>query len=176
MNKTRVKCDLSPEITTCLKLADTVRPDCCPIIRPIPYDAQCFIRDIGKELRKLQERHNYHMEDVSERLAELAMPMKRQCRFVQRCACPFTKTIEIKQVDPPIYTRTEQLALPTVRRLLIRRQHAIDYGDKIGEAILNRFLRYSLLSLYSRLGNVQPLEKPYVFSVFLLFYTITLSF
>jgi len=37
---------------------------------------------------------------------------------------------------------------------------AILVGDSIGESILNRWLRYSYLSLYSRLANTQPLVKP----------------
>lgn len=168
MNKNRVKCDLSPEITTCLRLANTVRPDCCRVVRPIPYDAQCFIRDIGKELKKLQARHDHHMAKVDDRLEELAMPRVCRTRFVPRCACPFTKTIQIVPADPPAYTRTEQLALPTVRRLLYRRQNAIDVGDKIGLTVLNRWLRYSYMSLYSRLCNIQPMKKPYVLIIPLL--------
>lgn len=168
MNKNRVKCDLSPEITTCLRLANTVRPDCCRVVRPIPYDAQCFIRDIGKELKKLQVRHDHHMAKVDDRLEELAMPRVCRTRFVPRCACPFTKTIQIVPADPPAYTRTEQLALPTVRRLLYRRQNAIDVGDKIGLTVLNRWLRYSYMSLYSRLCNIQPMKKPYVLIIPLL--------
>lgn len=162
MNKNRVKCDLSPEITTCLRLANTVRPDCCRVVRPIPYDAQCFIRDIGKELKKLQARHDNHMAKIDDRLTELAIPRNCRTRFVPRCACPFTKTIQIVPADPPAYTRTEQLALPTVRRLLYRRQNAIDVNDKIGVTVLNRWLRYSYMSLYSRLCNIQPMKKPYV--------------
>ncbi|XP_017872634.1 PREDICTED: uncharacterized protein LOC108620239 [Drosophila arizonae] len=155
----RLKCDLSPELTTCLKLADNVRPDCCPIIKRIPYDAECFLRDIGKELKKLYERHARSFTK-RKRIMELAVPLRPRCRYLPKCACPFKKTIEIVPADHPIHTRTDQLALPTVRRLLSRRADAIANGDMIGEGIINRLLRYSYMSLYSRLCNVQPLEKP----------------
>ncbi|KAM8706581.1 hypothetical protein ACLKA7_010789 [Drosophila subpalustris] len=155
----RLKCDLSPELTTNLKLADSVRPECCPVRNRIPYDAQCFIKDISKELNELYKRHDKHFVK-SKRIMELAQPLHPKCRFMPKCACPFKKTIEIVPADPPSNTRTEQLALPTVRRLLYRRQHAMDIGDRIGESILNRWLRYSYMSLYSRLGNLQPMKKP----------------
>ncbi|KAH8284349.1 hypothetical protein KR018_004512 [Drosophila ironensis] len=156
----RLKCDLSPELTTCLKLKDAVRPDCCRIGDQIPYDAECFVRDISKELQQLTRRHE-HMFVKRSRLMEMAIPNRRTCRFVPKCACPFSKTIEIVQpCDVQSHTRTEQLALPTVRRLLQRRRTAISTGDRVGESILNRWLRYSYLSLYSRLANVQPLVKP----------------
>lgn len=155
----RLKCDLSPELTTGLKLADSVRPDCCPVLNRIPYDAQCFIKDISKELSDIYKRHDKTFVR-SKRIMELAKPINPKCRFVPKCACPFKKTIEIVSADAASNTRTEQLALPTVRRLLYRRQHALDIGDRIGESILNRWLRYSYMSLYSRLGNMQPLKKP----------------
>ncbi|KAH8310417.1 hypothetical protein KR044_001217, partial [Drosophila immigrans] len=155
----RLKCDLSPQLTTCLKLADSIRPDCCVVRNRIPYDAECFMKDISKDLDKLYKRHENSFVK-SKRLMELAMPVRPKCRFVPKCPCPFKKTIEIIPADPPSNTRTEQLALPTVRRLLYRRQHAVKIGDKIGESILNRWLRYSYMSLYSRLGNLQPLKKP----------------
>ncbi|XP_062126835.1 uncharacterized protein LOC133839365 [Drosophila sulfurigaster albostrigata] len=155
----RLKCDLSPQLTTCLKLADSIRPDCCVVRNKIPYDAQCFMRDISRDLNKLYKRHEKTFVK-SKRIMELAMPLHPKCRFVPKCACPFKKTIEIIPADLPSNTRTEQLALPTVRRLLYRREHAIKIGDKIGESILNRWLRSSYLSLYSRLGNMQPLKKP----------------
>ncbi|KAH8381446.1 hypothetical protein KR093_004941, partial [Drosophila rubida] len=155
----RLKCDLSPELTTCLKLADSIRPDCCVVRDRIPYDAQCFMRDISRDLNKLYKRHEKTFVK-SKRLMELAMPLHPKGRFVPKCACPFKKTIEIIPADYPSNTRTEQLALPTVRRLLHRRKHAMAIGDKIGESILNRWLRYSYMSLYSRLANMQPLKKP----------------
>ncbi|KAI8045207.1 uncharacterized protein LOC128265445 [Drosophila gunungcola] len=160
MTTQRLKCDLSPEVTTCLRLKDSVRPDCCPIRDPIPYDGECFVRDIGKELDKLSRRHE-RMFVKRKRLMEMAIPKRRHCRFVPKCACPFPKSIEmVRPCDVQSHTRTEQLALPTVRRLLQRRRTAILAGDTIGESILNRWLRYSYLSLYSRLSNVQPLVKP----------------
>ncbi|EDW23803.1 GL23808 [Drosophila persimilis] len=155
----RLKCDLSPELTTCLKLSDMDRSDCCRIKEPIPYDGECFLKDIGKELSKLYRRHD-RMFDKRRRIMEMAMPRHRKCRYVPKCACQFSKTIDIVHADQPSYTRTEQLALPTVRRLLNRRQLALSTGDSIGESILNRLLRYSYLSLYSRLTNIQPLKKP----------------
>ncbi|XP_017073444.1 uncharacterized protein LOC108109456 [Drosophila eugracilis] len=156
----RLKCDLSPEVTTCLKLKDCVRPDCCPIRDPIPYDAECFVKDIGKELNQLMRRHK-RMFVKRRRLMEMAIPVRRYCRYVPKCACLFPKSIEmVRPCDAQSHTRTEQLALPTVRRLLQRRRTAILAGDSIGESILNRWLRYSYLSLYSRLANTQPLVKP----------------
>ncbi|EDV94399.1 uncharacterized protein LOC6567896 [Drosophila grimshawi] len=155
----RLKCDLSPELTTCLRLADSVRPDCCTIRERIPYDAECFVRDICKELKNLYQRHEKSFTKRM-RILELAVPRRPLCRFIPKCACPFTKTIEIIPAQMPMHTRTEQLALPTVRRLLCRLKEAIRIGDKIGESILNRWLRSSYLSLYSRLANLQPLQKP----------------
>ncbi|XP_039492264.1 uncharacterized protein LOC120452208 [Drosophila santomea] len=155
-----LKCDLSPTVTTCLQLKDCVRPDCCPIRDPIPYDAECFVRDIGQELDQLTRRHE-RMFVKRRRLMEMAIPIRRTCRFVPKCACSFPKSIEmVRPCDAQNHTRTEQLALPTVRRLLHRRRTAILAGDSIGESILNRWLRYSYLSLYSRLSNAQPLVKP----------------
>ncbi|KAH8407036.1 hypothetical protein KR222_004337 [Zaprionus bogoriensis] len=155
----RLKCDLSPEITTCLKLRENNRFDCCPIRNRIPYDAQCFLGDIAKELKKLQQRHDHHFTK-QQRIMELAIPRVCRRRFVPKCPCQFKKTIQMVSADQPANTRTEQLALPTVRRLLYRREHAIDVGDTIGESILNRWLRFSYMSLYSRLCNVQPMQKP----------------
>lgn len=154
----RLKCDLSPELTTCLKLAQSVRPDCCPILNRIPYDAECFLKDISTQLKQLYHRHETRFTK-KKRIMELAIPRNPQCRFVPKCACEFKKTIEIVPAELPCHTRTEQLALPTVRRLLYRRQDALNKGDRIGESILNRWLRYSYMSLYSRLQNLQPLQK-----------------
>lgn len=83
-----LKCDLSPTVTTCLQLKDCVRPDCCPIRDPIPYDAECFVRDIGQELDKLTRRHE-RMFVKRRRLMEMAIPRRRTCRFVPKCACSF---------------------------------------------------------------------------------------
>lgn len=159
MASKRLKCDLSPELTTCLKLKENVRPDCCPIIERIPYDAECFLKDISKELNKLYDRHERRFTK-RKRIMELAVPRQPQCRHLPKCPCPFKKTIEIVPAEMPMHTRTDQLALPPVRRLLHRRADAKANGDLIGEGIINRLLRYSYLSLYSRLSNVQPLEKP----------------
>ncbi|XP_030381968.1 uncharacterized protein LOC115629612 [Scaptodrosophila lebanonensis] len=155
----RFKCDFSPEVTTCLKLGDNVRPDCCHVHDPIPYDAECFLKDISKETHMLFSRHN-SMFEKRKRLMELALPTRRMCQFVPKCPCRFQKTIEIVHADPPMYTRTEQLALPLVRRLQVRREDALVKGDKIAEIILNRWLRSSYLSLYSRLNNKQPMQRP----------------
>ncbi|KAH8383800.1 hypothetical protein KR009_010590 [Drosophila setifemur] len=156
----RLKSDLSPEVTTCLKLKDAVRPDCCIIRDKIPYDAECFSQDISRDLEKLMRRHD-RMFVKRRRLMEMAVPLRRTCRFLPRCSCPFSKTIEmVRPCDAESHTRTEQLALPLVRRLLQRRRLAIAEEDEVGEAILNRWLRYSYMSLYSRLANIQPLTKP----------------
>ncbi|XP_068157945.1 uncharacterized protein Theg [Drosophila tropicalis] len=149
----------SKMLTTGLKLADFVRPDCCKIRDPLPKDAECFAKDISKELEKLYQRHE-RMFVKRKRLMEMALPVRRRCRFVPKCACQFSKTIDIIPAYQPSYTRTEQLALPTVRRLLGRREYAMAKGDGIGESILNRLLRSSYLSMYSRLANLQPLTKP----------------
>ncbi|KAH8342058.1 uncharacterized protein Theg [Drosophila kikkawai] len=147
-------------MTTCQQLKDSVRPDCCRISDPIPSDAECFERDISKELEKLKRRHE-RMFVKRRRLMEMAVPRVLVSRFVPKCPCPFTKSIEmVYPCQAQSYTRTEQLALPTVRRLLYRRRVAILAGDEIGESILNRWLRYSYMSLYSRLANSQPLTKP----------------
>ncbi|KAH8256485.1 hypothetical protein KR032_010909, partial [Drosophila birchii] len=143
-----------------LKMKDSYRPDCCPIQDPIPHDAARFVNDVSKELEKLCLRHQ-RMFVKRRRLMEMAVPRVRVGRFVPKCACPFTKSIEmVYPCQAESHTRTEQLALPTVRRLLYRRRAAILAGDEIGEGILNRLLRYSYMSLYSRLANSQPLTKP----------------
>ncbi|XP_030386495.1 uncharacterized protein LOC115633239 [Scaptodrosophila lebanonensis] len=159
MTVKRLKCDFSPEVTTCLRMRDSRRPDCCPIHDRIPYDAGCFLKDISREVNELYNRHYSRFEN-SERLMELALPVHRKCPYVPRCPCRFQKDIEMVQSDPPMYTRTEQLALPLVRRLHVRRKEALVKGDKIAERVLNRWLRYSYLSLYSRLSNRQPMMRP----------------
>ncbi|KAH8293588.1 hypothetical protein KR054_001819, partial [Drosophila jambulina] len=142
------------------KMKDSYRPDCCRTHEPIPHDAGFFMRDISKELEALARRHE-RMFVKRRRLMEMAVPRVRVARFVPKCACPFTKSIEmVYPCQAESHTRTEQLALPTVRRLLYRRRAAILAGDEIGESVLNRLLRYSYMSLYSRLANSQPLTKP----------------
>ncbi|XP_030370979.1 uncharacterized protein LOC115621462 [Scaptodrosophila lebanonensis] len=159
MTVKRFKCDLSPEAPTSLKIDDTNRFDCCHVHDRIPYDAECFLKDVSKELNMLYRRHS-RMIEKRKRLMELALPVRRWCRFVPRCPCRFEKSIEMVPADPPIHTRTEQLALPLIRRLQVRRADALVKGDKITEVILNRWLRNSYLSLYSRLSNTQPMKKP----------------
>ncbi|KAM7361907.1 uncharacterized protein ACRADG_012771 [Cochliomyia hominivorax] len=134
-----------------------IKPECCINHEPLPSDIDCFTPDICRELQRLYNLHRRAFSK-SRRLMELAKPkpLKRMHRFVNRCPCFLKKHIEIIRLDQRRHTRTEQLAYPRARHLLLFKQQirSLFSPDRIFN--INRLIRKSLFSLYSRLGNIQP--------------------
>ncbi|XP_037943462.1 uncharacterized protein LOC119676295 [Teleopsis dalmanni] len=136
--------------------------ECCPIVDEITTDVRCLMKGLCCELTKLENKHKKAFTKRL-RLHELAIPplRKRAERFVRTCACKFPKPIELIRMDKAERTRTTQLALPQVRKLLLS-QKALNklWENPFRNYILNRLIRSSLFSLYSRLANVQPPKEP----------------
>ncbi|XP_018791312.1 PREDICTED: testicular haploid expressed gene protein-like [Bactrocera latifrons] len=131
---------------------------CCPTFDHLPENISCFLPDIYKSWHRLVERHK-HMFTKRKRLLKIAQhnrPIKG--RFIPQCPCKYKKPIEFVR-DVRIRTRTEQLALPAVRRLLLFKETVKDLFEPLRIMGINRLIRLSLLSVYSRLTNIQPPQK-----------------
>uniref|UniRef100_A0A1A9UWZ7 Uncharacterized protein n=1 Tax=Glossina austeni TaxID=7395 RepID=A0A1A9UWZ7_GLOAU len=136
------------------------KPKCCEEHEPLPKQVQCFWPEVCEELQKLKCRHVKRFVK-RKRLMKLAIPLKsvNRDRFVPTCPCKLEKSIEILRLDERKHTRTEQLAYPKARQLLLFKEQARTLFDPFRNANLNRLIRKSLFSLYSRLANVQPPKR-----------------
>ncbi|XP_065371965.1 uncharacterized protein Theg isoform X2 [Calliphora vicina] len=138
----------------CLK---EIKPECCIEHEPLPADIECLTPDICQELGRLYYLHRQSFVK-NRRIMELAKskPINRVHRFVNRCPCYLKKSIEIIRLDQRANTRTEQLAFPRTRHLLLLKEQIRSLFPATRIFNLNRLIRKSLFSLYSRLANVQP--------------------
>uniref|UniRef100_A0A1B0A245 Testicular haploid expressed protein n=1 Tax=Glossina pallidipes TaxID=7398 RepID=A0A1B0A245_GLOPL len=136
------------------------KPKCCEEHEPLPKQVQCFWPEVCNELQKLKCRHVKRFVK-RKRLMKLAIPLKsmKVGRFVPTCPCKLEKSIEISRLDERKHTRTEQLAYPKARHLLLFKEEARTLFDPFRNANLNRLIRKSLFSVYSRLANVQPPKR-----------------
>ena len=131
--------------------------ECCPFKETDILGCPKLTPQLCCELRALIERHKKIVK-CRKRIHELAEPMKRCKRYRPKCPCPFKRKIEFVR-EKPMYTRTEQLALVSVRRLLLFKNTYGRLLSPIRMEVLNRHIRTSLLSLYSRLSGAEP-PKP----------------
>lgn len=155
------------------------KPECCYQHEVLPSQTQCFAPDICDELNRLYTLHSRAFVK-NRRIMKLAKskPRKRIHRFLNKCPCFFKKPIEIIRLEQREQTRTQQLAYPRARygkfrlnysssihklymqlnfRLLILfKQQVRSIFPPERMLNINRLIRKSLFSLYSRLGNVQP--------------------
>ncbi|KAI9584490.1 uncharacterized protein LOC119634513 [Glossina fuscipes] len=136
------------------------KPECCDEHESLPKRMHCFWPEVCKELQKLKCRHVQRFVKCK-RLMKLAIPLKsmKVGRFVPTCPCKLEKSIEISRLDERKHTRTEQLAYPKARQLLLFKEEAYNLFDPFRNANYNRLIRKSLFSMYSRLANVQPPQK-----------------
>lgn len=132
--------------------------ECCEISEPLPSHTECFVPEVCEELSQLQCLHDQQFIR-RRRIWELAKPTRRVPRFTPFCPCKLKKPIEIIHLDKREHTRTEQLAYPTVRRLMLFKKDVERLFDPYRLVNLNRILRKSLLSVYSRLANIQPPQE-----------------
>ncbi|XP_073815004.1 uncharacterized protein [Musca autumnalis] len=135
-------------------------PQCCEIHEKLPNDIKCFLPDLCKELEYMQCLHRQSFIN-SPRIMSLARPksFKRTPRFVPICACKLKKPVEMVHLDQRENTRTDQLSYPKARKLLVFKEEIKKRFPPDRIMNLNRLIRKSLLSLYSRLANVQPPEE-----------------
>uniref|UniRef100_A0A1I8P8Q6 Testicular haploid expressed gene protein-like n=1 Tax=Stomoxys calcitrans TaxID=35570 RepID=A0A1I8P8Q6_STOCA len=133
---------------------------CCNIFQRLPEELQCFLPELYAELQRLQNLHR-HSFVKNQRILNLAKTknIKKTPRFVPICPCKFKKPIEVIHLDQKENTRTEQLAYPKARKLLVFKDEIKKLFPPNRIINLNRLIRKSLLSLYSRLANVQPPEE-----------------
>uniref|UniRef100_A0A1B0FP12 Testicular haploid expressed protein n=1 Tax=Glossina morsitans morsitans TaxID=37546 RepID=A0A1B0FP12_GLOMM len=136
------------------------KPKCCEEHESLPKQMQCFWPEVCEELQKLKCRHVKRFVK-RKRLMKLAVPLRsmKVNRFVRTCPCKLEKSIEISRLDERKHTRTEQLAYPKARQLLLFKEEARTLFDPFRNANLNRLIRKSLFSMYSRLANVQPPKR-----------------
>uniref|UniRef100_A0A1A9W3T7 Testicular haploid expressed protein n=1 Tax=Glossina brevipalpis TaxID=37001 RepID=A0A1A9W3T7_9MUSC len=134
------------------------KAECCEEHEPLSKQVKCFWPEVCDDLRKLRCRHVQRFIK-RKRLMKLAIPLKKLGRFVPTCPCKLKKSIEIVRLDERAHTRTEQLAYPKARHLLLFKKEVRTLFDPSRNANLNRLTRKSLFSLYSRLANVQPPKK-----------------
>ncbi|XP_053945901.1 testicular haploid expressed gene protein-like [Anastrepha ludens] len=131
---------------------------CCPKFDNLPKNMSCFLPDISKSWQRLMGRHKY-IFTKRKRLLKIAQgtrPIRR--KFVPQCPCKYKKPIEFVR-ETPMRTRTEQLALPAVRKLLLFKNRIKELFEPLRVVGINRLIRLSLFSVYSRLNNIQPPEK-----------------
>ncbi|XP_054725865.1 testicular haploid expressed gene protein-like [Anastrepha obliqua] len=137
------------------------RPQCCITPLAVAAEQMCFFPELRQQYSKLLQR--YHcMVTNNRRIWALAEPKHQTGKYRAPCFCPEigNRKVEIVREDTPSRTRTEQLSFPAVTRLMDLK--ASDYFKGFSnqrKSIVNRMLRKSMLSLYSRLSNKQSQPK-----------------
>lgn len=132
--------------------------ECCNEFSNMSKNNDCYLKDICQEIEELMEKHKHAFVNRP-RLMQMAIPLRRKKLFQPICACPFKRSIELVHLDQRENTRTAQLAYPTVRRLLLFRTRALRLFPRERILKLNRLIRKSLFSMYSRLSNAQPPQE-----------------
>lgn len=132
--------------------------ECCNEFSNMSKDTSCYLKDICQEIEDLMEKHKRAFVNRP-RLMEMAVPLRKKKLFKPTCACPFKRPIELVRLDKRENTRTDQLAYPTVRRLLLFRTRVLNLFPRERILNINRLIRKSLFSMYSRLSNAQPPEE-----------------
>ncbi|XP_017483075.1 PREDICTED: testicular haploid expressed gene protein [Rhagoletis zephyria] len=131
---------------------------CCPTFDKLPENITCFLPGISKSWQRLVERHK-NMFTKRKRILRMAQRTRHlRGEFIPKCPCKYKKPIEFVR-ETPMRTRTEQLALPGVRKLLLFKNRVKDFFEPLRILGINRLIRLSLFSVYSRLSNIQPPQK-----------------
>lgn len=96
------------------------KPECCIDPEPLPADTKCMTPDICNEMAYLYKRHRRTFIK-NKRIMEMAevKPTRSGQRFVAKCPCYFKKHIQIIHLEQRLQTRTEQLAFPKARSVLM---------------------------------------------------------
>lgn len=111
---------------------------------------------VSKRARKFRCR--------SKRILNLAQPKHFTPKYDSSSSedLPKTRKVEIiRHYSDPLPTRIKLLALPKVRKLLAARDEYREYYDVDRERIIRieNLASFSMLTMYSRLANVQPRER-----------------
>ncbi|TMW53457.1 hypothetical protein DOY81_001455 [Sarcophaga bullata] len=133
------------------------KPECCIDPEPLPSNTKCMTQDICNELAYLYNRHRRTFIK-NKRIMEMARVKRTRSvqRFVAKCPCYFKKHIQIIHLEQRQQTRTEQLAFPKARQLFLFKEEVKGLFPPERLLNLNRLIRKSLFSIYSRLANIKP--------------------
>ncbi|XP_014095674.3 uncharacterized protein [Bactrocera oleae] len=148
-----------------MKNLPAYRPQCCIAPLAVAAEHMCFFPELRSQYSKLLERYQC-MVTKNKRIWALAEPRRQTGKYLTPCFCPEigNRKVEIVRDDIPSRTRTEQLAFPPVIRLMqLKERDSFKSFSNQRKSTVNRMLRKSMLSLYSRLSNKQPpikKEKP----------------
>ncbi|XP_037951012.1 uncharacterized protein LOC119681796 [Teleopsis dalmanni] len=120
-----------------------------------------LLPEVLEHLVKLALRYD-NTVTKKRRLWDLSSPRCRSTKFEP----PYIDIVNrnktrIVRLEEPVLSRSEQLSLPRSRKLLeLKKSPAFHEFEPLRKSNVNRRVRKSLLSVYSRLGNVQPPQKP----------------
>ncbi|XP_067624967.1 uncharacterized protein [Eurosta solidaginis] len=137
------------------------RPQCCITPLAVAAEHMCFFPELRTQYSKLLERY-HSMITKNKRIWALAAPKHQTGKFVTPCFCPEVgnRKVEIVREYEASRTRTEQLSFPSVNRLMeLKARDSFKSFPNQRKCTVNRMLRKSMLSLYSRLSNKQAPEK-----------------
>ncbi|CAD6994253.1 uncharacterized protein LOC101449987 [Ceratitis capitata] len=144
-----------------MKRLPAYRPQCCIAPLAVAAEHMCFFPELRSQYSKLLERYQC-MVTKNKRIWALAEPKRQTGKYQTPCYCPDTgnRKVEIVRDDTPSRTRTEQLSFPPVFRLMqLKERDSFKSFSNQRKCTVNRMLRKSMLSLYSRLSNKQPPAK-----------------
>ncbi|XP_039951850.1 uncharacterized protein LOC126765268 [Bactrocera neohumeralis] len=144
-----------------MKKLPAYRPQCCITPLAVAAEHMCFFPELRSQYSKLLERYQC-MVTKNKRIWALAEPRRQTGKYLTPCFCPEigNRKVEIVRDDMPSRTRTEQLAFPPVIRLMqLKERDSFKSFSNQRKSTVNRMLRKSMLSLYSRLSNKQPPTK-----------------
>uniref|UniRef100_A0A0A1X1P5 Testicular haploid expressed gene protein n=1 Tax=Zeugodacus cucurbitae TaxID=28588 RepID=A0A0A1X1P5_ZEUCU len=144
-----------------MKNLPAYRPQCCIAPLAVAAEHMCFFPELRSQYSKLLERYQC-MVTKNKRIWALAEPKRQTGKYLTPCFCPEigNRKVEIVRDDLPSRTRTEQLSFPTVIRLMqLKERDSFKSFSNQRKSTVNRMLRKSMLSLYSRLTNKQPPTK-----------------
>ncbi|XP_035773746.1 uncharacterized protein LOC118456778 [Anopheles albimanus] len=99
---------------------------------------------------------------TTRRIRWLARPRRVRQKFRQRPVLARRQETEIirSYQKPYASRRIQQLALPRVRSLLVVRQHYRHLLSKVQAQQLNKWIKKSVLTIYSQLASVELPEQP----------------
>lgn len=136
---------------------------CCAEPCPVPPNLCCMCSEIVGDYNVLYKRYSkVTTKCQNSRLQVLAKPKHCQRKYTEKCICSnvYSKVQLINVTDRQESTRTEQLALPKPRYIsVLKQEKSFENFSDDRKSDVNRTLRKSLLSVYSRLMNVKNDQK-----------------
>ncbi|XP_073815003.1 uncharacterized protein [Musca autumnalis] len=128
----------------------------------IPPQFGCIWSEIIQNYCRLCDRYN-RVITKRKQIWKLAQPKHTKLKYRQKIKCPPVTTCKIEIVnkcDRTESTRTEQLAYPQLRQLNQLKSHpSFSVFNDTRKSGVNRLIRKSYLSVYSRLQNIVPEEE-----------------